>query len=116
MVDEVRRAAASQPGTTLLGDSTIVPLVALGAEVAITGDWVDTNVQRFRSGHAREEQLVELMDRAPAALLLFSSGSSLRALPGIEARLRRYKERARFQGRAGDRYTLFQRLPAEARR
>lgn len=89
LVEAVRRAAAERPGLTLLGESTVAPLVALEAGVPITGDLVDTNTQRLQAGHLAIGEVLALLDAHPSALVL-SCGGGITTVPAFRAYVARH--------------------------
>jgi hypothetical protein len=68
LVQEV--VARSSPGDTLFGDSTSLPLVALGSGRRIALDFADTNTQRFESGATDPRQTVAALEAAPPRLVV----------------------------------------------
>jgi hypothetical protein len=111
MVEAVRREQARHPGTTIFGDSLATPLVALDAHVPITGNVVDTNVQRFEADPTLLPQVIQLLEATPDAIVIASDRVGLGALPAFESYLReRYEPIARFRGEGapGD-YALYRR-------
>jgi hypothetical protein len=100
----------SAPGDTVFGDSTSLPLVALGAKRHIAMDFADTNVQRFRSGTTDAADAVSRLDAAPPKMVLVSEERGVYGIEAVRSWLAsRYGPVASFSDPDGDRYTLLER-------
>ncbi len=112
LVHAVELLAATTPGATLFGDSTTAPLVALDAGLRVTGDFVDTNKERFRSGVAHLSEVAALLDGHPTAILMLSPRDGIGSLPEMQAYVdRHYTVAARFESRIGHTHVLYRRQP-----
>ena len=80
---EIRRR--TQPGDMIFGDSTAAPLVALHSGRRLVADAADTNVARMAHGAPALEQLLEVFESRPPALILVREGR------GIDS-VRRFRE------------------------
>jgi len=114
MVDAVIEAAqVHQQGDesiTLFGDSTTVPLVALDAGCAVTGDVVDTNLQRFRSGHLALSRVKALLQMNPKALVLIGRQRGIGTIPAFRQYVAAHYAPVReFNSQTGRRYLLLAR-------
>lgn len=112
LVSAVKAEAARNPRTLLLGDSTVAPAVAFAAGVRIPGDVVDTNVQRFRAGNLRLDEVFALLEAEPHTLLLIGDSGGLGSLPALRAYAQQhYQPLQVFSTRTASRYTLWRRRP-----
>jgi hypothetical protein len=110
MAASVRREATARPEVSLFGDSTVAPLVALEAGVKITGDLVDTNVQRVRAGNLSADEILALLQRHPRALLLFGGHTGIGTLPELRRlTAQHYEVVETWPTRNGATYTLWRR-------
>ena len=110
LVAKVRELEAASPGLTLFGDSSLAPSVALDAGVRIPGDFVDTNIERFRSGVVKFATVAALLDAHPLTTLLIDPKSGIGSLPEMQAYIgEHYVEVARFGDHTGDTQILYQR-------
>jgi hypothetical protein len=108
IVEAVR--ASSSEDATVFGDSTSLPLVALGAKRRIAADFADTNVQRFTAGLPTADSAVAQLEAAPPALVLIFDGGGMGGLPAFRGWLAtRYQPLRQFADAHGDRYTLYRR-------
>ena len=99
----------SAVGDSIFGDSTSLPLVALGAGRRIAADFADTNLQRFVSGTTSPEATIAALEAAPPTLVLGAEGGFM-AVPELNAWVReRYQSTATFADQDGDAYTLYRR-------
>jgi hypothetical protein len=111
MVETVRTERQLRVETTLFGDSTIVPLVAMEAGVSITGDLVDTNTQRIGAGNLTMAEVLALLDTQPSALVLVGS-SGIGSNPELRNYLQKnYRVLRQFAPATGRNFTLFRRNP-----
>ncbi|MDZ4694823.1 MAG: hypothetical protein SGI86_06700 [Deltaproteobacteria bacterium] len=109
MVEAVRAERQLRVETTLFGDSTIVPLVAMEAGVSITGDLVDTNTQRIGAGNLTMAEVLALLDTQPSALVLVGS-SGIGSNPELRTYLQqKYGVLRHFTPTTGRNFTLFRR-------
>jgi hypothetical protein len=98
--------------STVFGDSTSLPLVALGAHRAITADYADTNVQRFLSGATTPaDAIAELESKGPPTVILNAGNGGIFSLPEFQEYLRaHYRQVAQFHDSHGPGYTLHVRM------
>jgi len=95
---------------TVFGDSTTLPLVALGAERRIVLDFADTNVQRFLSGATPPAEAVTRLEADPPTVVLMIDGGGFSAVPELRAWLAaHYTQLRRFTDGDGTRYVLLKR-------
>jgi hypothetical protein len=103
--------ARSAAGDTLFGDSTSLPLVALGSGRRIALDFADTNTQRFESGATDPQQTVAALEAAPPKLVL-ARESGCFTIPVLRAWLEsRYRVVSSFRDLDGTGYSLYARGP-----
>jgi hypothetical protein len=103
--------AASTADQTVFGDSTTLPLVALGADRRIALDFSDTNVQRFTSGATPAEEAVVRLETAPPTLVFaIDGGGGFAGQPAFRAWMQEhYQLIRRFMDGDGTRYVLLKR-------
>ncbi len=110
LVSAVAAHAQVNPQTSLLGDSTVAPLVALQAGVPIAGDLVDTNMQRLKTGNLTLTHIFSTLDAHPEALLVLGKTGGIGTLPDLRAFVARHYEPAgHFTARTGATYNLWRR-------
>ena len=110
VVTAVAEHAAANPHTTLFGDSTVAPLVALQAGVPIAWDEVDTNMQRVRAGNLAISEILARLDVSPNTLLLLGQTGGIGTLPVIRQYLSQHYAGVReFSSLSGYRYVLWRR-------
>jgi hypothetical protein len=109
IVDEVR-AAAPDAASTVFGDSSSLPVVALGAGRRIALDFADTNVQRFLSGATPAASAIAELEANPPKLVLTSGSGGFYSLPEFRRWVAdHYAPRRSFSDEDGARYTLHER-------
>lgn len=71
------------PGDTILGDSGVVPLVAVLGRLRIAGDEADTNAMRFSSGTTRIHEFLGRYDKQPPRYVILRGSDSGKSFAGI---------------------------------
>jgi hypothetical protein len=96
------------PNTTLFGDSTSAPLIALLAKRRLVLDLADTNHMRFKGSDASIDSLLAQIEEAPPCAVLERTDHGLFTLPGFRRWLEKHHEPVfRVQDAHGERsYTL----------
>lgn len=111
VAEEVKKRA--QAGDTIFGDSGTAPLVSLLTKLGISGNEVDTNIERYRSGNADPRELVKRIDVPTTRFLLLRDKFGIAVLPEIQNMVgRNYKEVKSFRSKTGFTLRLYERLPA----
>jgi len=111
IVEAVQAERRLRVETTLFGDSTIVPLVAMEAGVPVTGDLVDTNTQRIGAGNLKMAEVTALLDTQPSALVLIGT-AGIGTTPELRDHLRKHYSLLReFRAATSGFYKLFRRNP-----
>jgi hypothetical protein len=104
IVDEVQRDAPAR--ATVFGDSSTLPLVALGAGRRIALDFADTNVQRFTTGTTTPEDAIAALERDPPTVVV-SAGGGFYGLPQFKQWVQaHYSEVRSFTDGDGTRYSV----------
>lgn len=110
MTSKIRGIAATRPGTMLFGDYSVVPLVALEADVPVAEDFIDTTAQRMAARFSRFSEIEELLARRPNTLVLLRSSGGLVGNVRFEALIAsNYQLISTFRSNSGVRHALYQR-------
>jgi hypothetical protein len=104
----VREEARRKPGTTLLGDSGVAPLVAAASGVRLAGDLADTNGQRFDAGTLTLANLEAIVSGESHVLVIIPESTDGPVWARFREQLRvRFSEIASFVDAAGRPYSIF---------
>jgi hypothetical protein len=100
----------------IFGDSGTVPLLALLSDRRIAGDEVDTNVQRYRSGNADPDELVQRIDVESTRLIILRRRFGVAGVEQVKQLVReRYEPAAKFTSAQGRRFTIYERQDGDDR-
>jgi hypothetical protein len=108
LVEAVQKESPAR--ATLFGDSSTLPLVALGAGRRIALDFADTNVQRFTSGATAAEDAVAQLEADPPTLVLAIDGGGFASQAAFASWIAQHYRAIRIlRDGDGTRYTLYHR-------
>lgn len=108
MVEEIERR--TDPDDEIFGDSGSVPLLALMSGRRIADNEVDTNVQRYRSGNADPDELVQRIDVPRTALVILRNRFGVAGVKQVQRLVKqKYKLVSRHRTGDGKRFMIFER-------
>jgi hypothetical protein len=108
MVEEIERR--TDEDDEIFGDSGTVPLLALLTGRRIAGNEVDTNIQRYRSGNADPDELVERIDDPRTKLIILRNRFGVTGVEQIKRLVKKkYELASRHRTSKGKLFMIFER-------
>jgi hypothetical protein len=108
MVEQIERR--TNDDEEIFGDSGTVPLLALLADRRIAGNEVDTNIQRYRSGNADPDELIERIDSPQTKLIILRQRFGVSGVAQVRQLTRdKYRAVKTLTSKQGRRFTIYER-------
>ncbi len=109
LAGEVSKRCA--PTDSIFGDSGTVPLLSLMSNRGIAGNYIDTNVEQFRSGNIDAKELANRINTSNTRLIILRDKFGVAVIPEIQRLVEmNYKEVKSLRSKTGFTLRIFERI------